>query len=134
MKLEGIVTEIYEGEVAQGKSKGQPFWTITLDTGEKLSAFGKTGQGYIEGVEEGQKVTFECEKKGQYINITGQVEVDVTYAGEPSTPNSAVPKNTERYYKNRISALSASVAQLGGTASTKEVLQVADEFFTWISE
>jgi hypothetical protein len=133
VKLEGIVTEIYEGTIQKGKSQGQSFFTITLDNGEKISAFGNVGYGYIKGVKEGDKATFEVERQGNYINVTGQTVVDEAYQPGSQSPVGSAPARTERWYKNRISAgqMAVQLAQ-GGVNVMSDVLADADAIFDWI--
>lgn len=136
MKITGTITDIFEGTVASGRSKGRPFWSISFqETDEKLTAFKKE---HVEGIKMGDKVTFEVTKTetpgGQeYINITDVPSVDVS-----APPGATPPTSRERNAKNAISALQASVTfiagALGGTATEEDVIAQAETFFEWIEK
>lgn len=156
--VQGKVKEIFQGEIASGRNQGDPFWSITLEESpdDKLTTF---KEEFIEGLEQGKEYTFTVEQKGKYINIVGETVpcedvggdtrdeteeenpivkpkphlVKVKTKRKPPVVTSTV--SDERYFKNRISALSASVDFLSdGTASPKEILNLADTFAEWINE
>lgn len=143
-QITGVVLEIYQGTVSKGRSAGKPFWTITLVGGKQLSTF---TQQYVQGLEQGKEYTFTTEVKGEYENISGvpvpviqiKEELEKTYdmvAESQTLPNVTSSPESERTYKNRISALQAAVtyvcAMLGGTAGEKDVVEKAKEFEGYI--
>ena len=71
MKTTGLVTEIYEGEIQKGKSKGKPFFTISLDNDDKLYLYTKENYSWIENVEEGKTYEFEVTKLKTYLTVSG---------------------------------------------------------------
>lgn len=150
-ELTGKVKEIFEGKVASGRSAGDPFWTITLEDDSKLTCFFEgQKQGWIDGLEADKEYTFIVKVSGDYINIAGQTApcIDQSAEEKPSKPIKVVAQRKppvvtstiggERVAKNAISALQASVTfiagALGGTATKKDVMEQADEFFKWIND
>lgn len=142
-QVSAIVSEIYQGIVQSGRSKGKSFWSITLSNGTKLTAFEEL---YVQDLAPGREYTFTIEKKGAYLNLTGE-PVPVVQLDTPqiATAPVALPEEkvqtyttqeSERTYKNRISALQAAVNYvgncMGGTAAEKEVLETAKEFEEYI--
>ena len=128
VKITGLVTEIYEGEIQKGKSKGQPFFTITLDNDDKLYLYTKENYDRIENVEEGKTYEFTCERFRNYLNITGDSKEVAPQEVLPSSSQTAKQTNsgatpapmTERYYKNRISALVSTVDWLKEDTTTTD--------------
>jgi hypothetical protein len=140
-QITGRIKEIFQGEVASGRSKGNPFWSITLEDDTKLTTF---TEDFVSNLSQGNEYTFTVEAKGNYINMTGK-SVPVLAGDEPAPATKAdsgvlsnvtSSKDSERAYKNRISALQASVTYIagamGGTASEEEVLKTAKIFQDYI--
>ena len=157
--LTSIVTEIYQGTIKSGRSKGAPFWSITLDEGQKLSTF---EEEYVRDVKKGKQYTFDYKTDGQYCNLTGaptpviQTDSDLTdpvvspftkdtlpqtqgidpLADKRILSNVTSSEGSERTYKNRISALQAAVnyvtATMGGTSAEKDVVDTAIRFEGYI--
>lgn len=133
MKIKGLVTEIYEGEIQKGNSKGQSFFTVSLDNDDKLYLYTKENYEWMEEVEEGKTYEFEVTRLRNYLTISGKAhEVE---PGEAITPSEQAKTGsapaTERYYKNGISALSATVDYLKDDA-TIEKEQFEETFFWFI--
>lgn len=131
MKVQGLVTEIYEGEIGKGKSKGEPFFTISLDNDDKLYLYTKENYEWIEKVEEGKTYEFEVTRLRNYLTVSGlAVEIapsEVT-APSPQAKTGSAPA-TERYYKNNAIALSNTVEYTKDDATmTKEQFE---ETFHW---
>ena len=153
-QITGYVKEIYEGTTKTGRSAGEPFWSITLDTDAKLTAF---NLDFIRDVEEGKEYTFTIEASGKYVNITAPTVPCIRNDSETTSPDSTTAppvdeppppkaggytkysyKETEADYRERQSnirkavALKASVeyvaSVLGGTGTVKDVLSYAVEF------
>ena len=151
-QISGIVKEIFEGTIKKGRSAGQPFWSITLDTDNKLSTFKSE---FIQGVEVGKEYTFTVEASGDYVNLTAptvpciqndteSIHADTeTIAPEATTAplTHELPKrntgtlgtasNKDEAIRKAV-ALKASVeyvaSVLGGTGTTKDVVAYAKEF------
>ncbi len=74
-EINGIVKEIFKGQVASGRNAGDPFWAITLDNDTKITCFSdEEEKGWIEGLEQNREYTFtvKVSKDEKYINIAGQ--------------------------------------------------------------
>jgi hypothetical protein len=147
--ITGKIQEIYQGTVKSGRSQGSPFWTITLDSGNKLSTFTPE---HVTTLVKGGEYTFDIEKKGDYINIMDvpapciqrgvdtipdEDPAETTHLREPTRvspdlPNVTSSEGSERTYKNRISALQAAVTHAGGIATADDIIVMAIRFEGYI--
>jgi len=162
-EITGKVIEIFQGEIASGRNRGEPFWSITLkeQPDEKLTCFSDgEKKGWIEGLEQDKDYTFVVKASGKYINIVGQTVpcedvggdmreetgeegekpvkkklVKVATKRKPPVVTSTM--NEERKYKNRISALSSAVEYICATDPTvkeEELMECADRFLEWLNK
>lgn len=164
-EITGKVKEIFKGQVASGRNAGESFWSITLADAEetKITCFSdEEEKGWIEGLKQGVEYTFvvKVSKDEKYINIAGQTvpcvqqgvaqgadqggdmreevkeeKKPVKVAQRRKPPVATSSAGTERVFKNRISALQASVTFASAMAGTvDDVMENAEKFYEWISE
>ena len=137
----GYVKEIYEGTTKWG----QLWWSITLDTGTKIST---REPKFREEIEEGKEYTFTYESDGTYANITAPSVPVIHTDTETIAPNSTtaplthepaeMPPRVFGTASNKDEAIRKAVALkaaveyvasvLGGTGTTKDVISYAREF------
>lgn len=150
--ISGTIHSISDGTVKTGHFTGSLFKTITLTTGNKLSAFDLP---FVADVEIGKEYTFPVEQKGTYVNIVGTVTPVIQQSAEetgvpeglPLKAKSAeevLPKvhtpTDERAFKNRISAISSAVEFIVGVSretntpfSIGEAITAAEGFLKFIN-
>ena len=142
-QVQHIVSEVFQGTVRSGRSAGKPFWSVTTNTGNRLTCF---EEKYVQDLEIGKEYTFEIEAKGEYVNIVG-APTPVVQLDDRDTHIEAHSKveeklgfttqESERTYKNRISALQAAVqyviGTMAGTHSDEDFKKIVKDFEEYIN-
>ena len=119
--ITGIIQEVQEGVVKSGRSAGQPYWTITLRDGGRITCF---DGDFVQELDSGKEyeITYDLSKDQRYMNLAGKPvpvwrpseETEVT-ATTTEKDSKAQYWDNERACKNRISALQAGVNYIVGT-------------------
>lgn len=140
--IKGTVEKIDEGKVKTGHFAGKPYKTITLTTGNKITAFDVDN---VTDVKVGSEYAFPVEESGQYTNVVGDVvpveDVNADIKEELKPAEEVLPKVhtaiEERGFKNRISAIASAVDfvnnKLGSTAKESDCVETAKQFLEFIN-
>ena len=142
-QVQHIVSEVFQGTVRSGRSAGKPFWSVTTNTGNRLTCF---EEKYVQDLEIGKEYTFEIEAKGEYVNIVGepvpvmqidQENVNKVHEMVGGKLSTITTQESERTYKNRISALQAAVqyviGTMAGTHSDEDFKKIVKDFEEYIN-
>lgn len=145
----GIIHAIDQGTVSKGHFAGSLFKTITLTTGNKLTAF---DVDFVEGLEIGKEYTFPVEQSGTYTNIIGTVtpvtqvgdvipitdanqEVAIAKPAEEVLPKVQTPEDRDSAIRRAV-ALKAAVEYVGinlkVTSTPEEVIALAKLFEAYL--
>jgi len=140
------IKEIIPGTVKSGYSQGKEYRTIVTTSNARLTAF---EEDFWRGLEPGKYYDFTYEQSGKFLNLSAppvpviQVEDEITtVTGEATGGTTEVKEmdygDRERMYKNRISALQATVNYIGdcmaGTHSDDDLNSTFQKFLKLIEK